>query len=339
MESRHPDDVQDSIRLERDANMLTKILLSFLVLALCIPLLSCASSSPIVGKWQNSTLDQTVEFTGDGKAILGSKGNFTAGTYQLVGDEIVSIKLNGLTGEIATAWQYKISGDKMEVTTAGDTTAFHRVDSFAKPTTSATITAPTVTSATSATTNPLPATSNPRPTSWAKPPAMAVDQNQTYTATIKTNYGDIVVQLFAKDAPLTVNNFVFLSRQGFYDNVRFHRVIKEFMIQTGDPTGTGAGGPGYQFADELPPKYQYEPGIVAMANAGPNTNGSQFFICTGAQSKNLNSYPNYTVFGKVIGGMDVVSKIAGVPVAKKYAGDPETSSPIEDVHIDGVSIQ
>ena len=174
---------------------------------------------------------------------------------------------------------------------------------------------------------------------WSKPPAMAIDQTKSYTATIKTNYGDVVVQLFDKDAPKTVNNFVFLSKQGYYNNIKFHRVIKEFMIQTGDPTGTGAGGPGYQFADELPPKYQYEPGIVAMANAGPNTNGSQFFICSGSQSKNLNSYPNYTVFGKVIGGMDVVSKIASVPVAKKYAGDPETSSPTVDVHMESISIQ
>ncbi len=174
---------------------------------------------------------------------------------------------------------------------------------------------------------------------WSKPPAMAIDQNKTYTATIKTNYGDIVVQLFAKDSPLTVNNFVFLSRQGFYNNVKFHRVIKGFMIQTGDPTGTGAGGPGYQFADELPPKYQYEPGIVAMANAGANTNGSQFFICSGPQSKNLNAYPNYNVFGRVTSGMDVVSQIESVPVAKKYAGDPETSSPTVDVHIVNVSIQ
>ncbi len=177
------------------------------------------------------------------------------------------------------------------------------------------------------------------PMKWSNPPAMTIDQNKSYTATIKTNYGDIVIQLFAKDAPKTVNNFVFLSRQGFYNNVKFHRVIQTFMIQTGDPTGTGAGGPGYQFADELPPKYQYEPGIVAMANAGPNTNGSQFFICTGSQSKNLNSYPNYTVFGKVVSGMDVVQKIASVPVAKKYAGDPETSSPTVDVHMESVSIQ
>ena len=177
------------------------------------------------------------------------------------------------------------------------------------------------------------------PMKWSKPPAMAIDQTKSYTATITTDNGSVVVQLFAKDAPTTVNNFVFLSRQGFYNNVKFHRVIKGFMIQTGDPTGTGAGGPGYQFADELPPKYQYEPGIVAMANAGPNTNGSQFFICTGSQSKNLNAYPNYTVFGRVISGMDVALKIESVPVVRRYAGDPETSTPKDDVLIKSVTIQ
>ena len=176
--------------------------------------------------------------------------------------------------------------------------------------------------------------------SWNSSPAMAIDQNKTYTATIKATYGDkqgdIVIELFAKGAPKTVNNFVFLANQGYFNGVKFHRVIKEFMIQTGDPTGTGAGGPGYRFADELPPKYQYEPGIVAMANAGPNTNGSQFFICTGSTSKNLNSYPNYTVFGRVISGMDVVQGIASVPVRLSSTG--EQSVPTVDVHMDSITI-
>jgi len=172
---------------------------------------------------------------------------------------------------------------------------------------------------------------------WKNPPAMTIDQNKQYTATIKTNYGDIVVQLLPKEAPVTVNNFVFLSRQGFYNNVKFHRVVAGFMIQTGDPTGTGAGGPGYQFADELPVKRQYAPGIVAMANAGANTNGSQFFICTGSTSKNLNSYPNYTIFGQVTAGMDVAQKIENVPVGRSPSG--EVSSPTVDVHINTVTIQ
>src|SRR5207302_5856543 len=119
---------------------------------------------------------------------------------------------------------------------------------------------------------------------------------------------DIVVDLFAGEAPKTVNNFVFLARQGFYDGVIFHRTIREFMIQTGDPTGTGRGGPGYKFADE-PVRRRYTRGILAMANAGPNTNGSQFFIMHGDSGLP----PNYTVFGEVREGMDAVDAIATAP--------------------------
>ena len=109
-------------------------------------------------------------------------------------------------------------------------------------------------------------------------PPLNIDENKTYTATMKTNHGDIGIQLLPKNAPLTVNNFVFLARDGYYDGVKFHRIVKGFMIQGGDPTGTGAGGPGYKFIDELPTTLDYYKGILAMANAGPNTNGSQFFI-------------------------------------------------------------
>ena len=171
---------------------------------------------------------------------------------------------------------------------------------------------------------------------WKTQPPMTIDQNKTYTATIKTNYGDITVQLLPKESPVTVNNFVFLSKQGFYNGVKFHRIIKTFMIQTGDPTGTGAGGPGYKFADELPAKHSYDPGIVAMANAGANTNGSQFFICTGADAKGLNYQPNYTQFGQVTGGMDIVQKIASLPVRVGSSGEPST--PTVDVHINSVTI-
>ena len=174
---------------------------------------------------------------------------------------------------------------------------------------------------------------------WTSPPEMSIDQTKTYTATIKTNKGDIVVELFPSESPLTVNNFVFLSRAGYYNNVKFHRVVKGFMIQTGDPTATGSGGPGYKFADELPVKRSYEPGIVAMANAGANTNGSQFFICSGSTSKNLNSMPNYNIFGKVTSGMDVVSQIESVPVKKRTPNDRETSLPTVDVHIDSITIE
>src|SRR5262245_38847802 len=104
---------------------------------------------------------------------------------------------------------------------------------------------------------------------WSQPPAMSIDPARRYSATLKTTKGDLTVELFASDAPQTVNNFVFLAREGFYDGVKFHRIIKDFMVQTGDPQGTGAGGPGYRFADE-PVTRDYEPGIVAMANAGPN---------------------------------------------------------------------
>src|SRR5436190_640595 len=115
--------------------------------------------------------------------------------------------------------------------------------------------------------------------SWRQPPEMTVDLARRYTATLRTTHGEIQAELFVEDAPVTVNNFVFLAREGFYDGVPFHRIIRGFMVQTGDPTGTGRGGPGYRFADELPKTLEYEPGALAMANAGPNTQGSQFFIC------------------------------------------------------------
>jgi peptidylprolyl isomerase len=163
---------------------------------------------------------------------------------------------------------------------------------------------------------------------------MTIDQNKQYTATIKTNYGDIVLELFPKEAPLTVNNFVFLARQGFYDGIKFHRVIKGFMIQSGDPTGTGAGGPGYEFADELPTTLDYTTGVIAMANSGPNTNGSQFFIML-ADYTNGKLPKNYSIFGKVVTDQDVADSIGNVPV-KTVNG--ENSSPTVDVHIDTVII-
>lgn len=165
---------------------------------------------------------------------------------------------------------------------------------------------------------------------------MQIDPAKRYQAILRTTKGDITIELLAGEAPMTVNNFVFLAREGFYDGVKFHRVIKPFMIQTGDPTGTGRGGPGYRFPDELPPKHPYEPGIVAMANAGPNTNGSQFFICSGPQAAGLNQYPNYTQFGRVVQGMDVVQALASVPVTASFGG--ERSKPLEDIRIESVTI-
>lgn len=172
---------------------------------------------------------------------------------------------------------------------------------------------------------------------WGAPPPMQIDPAKSYHATLSTTKGDVRIQLLADEAPATVNNFVFLAREGFYDGVKFHRVIRPFMIQTGDPTGTGAGGPGYQFKDELPPRHSYEPGMVAMANAGPNTNGSQFFICSGAQARALDNHPNYTQFGRVVAGMDVVEALAAVPVARSPHG--EASAPTELIQITGVSIE
>jgi len=143
--------------------------------------------------------------------------------------------------------------------------------------------------------------------SWEKPPEMTIDQTKSYEAIIKTEKGDVRIKLFADKAPVTVSNFVFLSRQGFYDGVTFHRVIPGFMAQTGDPTGTGTGGPGYTFKDEFDPSLRHDSeGIVSMANAGPNTNGSQFFI-TYAPEPHLDD--GHSVFGKVTEGMDVLKTL------------------------------
>ncbi|MBC7258531.1 MAG: peptidylprolyl isomerase [Chloroflexi bacterium] len=136
---------------------------------------------------------------------------------------------------------------------------------------------------------------------------MTIDPTKQYFAILKTEKGDIRIQLFADKAPKTVNNFVFLARQGFYDNTTFHRVIPGFMAQGGDPTGTGSGGPGYQFADEFHPDLKHDSeGILSMANAGPNTNGSQFFI-TYAPQPHLDGH--HAVFGKVVSGMDVLQAL------------------------------
>ncbi len=141
---------------------------------------------------------------------------------------------------------------------------------------------------------------------WSSPPAMTIDPSKTYTATVDTTAGTFTIALDAKQAPKTVNNFVFLAKQGFYKCVLFHRVIPNFMDQTGDPTGTGSGGPGYQFADENLPS-SYAPFDVAMANSGPNTNGSQFFIIVPGGQSQLQSL--YSLFGHVTSGQSVVQTI------------------------------
>ncbi len=145
------------------------------------------------------------------------------------------------------------------------------------------------------------------PKRYSQPFEMKIDPAKNYTATIKTNKGDIVLKLYASQAPRTVNNFVCLAQDGYYDGVTFHRVIKDFMIQGGDPTGTGRGGPGYTFKDEFDPKLKHDrPGVLSMANAGPNTNGSQFFI-THVPTPHLDG--KHSVFGQVTQGQDVVNKI------------------------------
>ncbi|MFC1921446.1 peptidylprolyl isomerase [Chloroflexota bacterium] len=167
---------------------------------------------------------------------------------------------------------------------------------------------------------------------WTSPPPMTIDQGKEYAATIETNFGDIEVQLFAEEAPIAVNNFVFLARQGFYDGLKFHRVVKGFLIQGGDPEGTGTGGPGYTFEDEEVTR-DYVAGTLAMANRGSDTNGSQFFITLA----NLSSLPkNYTIFGIVTGGFNSINKIADVRVSPDQSG--EWSIPDAKVLIETITI-
>ncbi len=146
----------------------------------------------------------------------------------------------------------------------------------------------------------------PMQKSYSAPPEMKIDTSKKYTATIETEKGDLVVELFAADVPRTVNNFVFLAREGFYDNVTFHRIIANFMAQGGDPTATGTGGPGYTFADEFT-EHTHVTGALSMANSGPNTNGSQFFI-TYAPQHHLNGM--HSVFGQLTEGTDVLKRLA-----------------------------
>jgi cyclophilin family peptidyl-prolyl cis-trans isomerase len=163
-------------------------------------------------------------------------------------------------------------------------------------------------------------------------PEMEIDQNKKYIAELHTTLGDITIEFNAKATPITVNNFVSLARKGFYNNTIFHRVIKGFMIQGGDPQGTGAGGPGYQFDDEAF-EGEYTRGTVAMANAGPDTNGSQFFI----MHQDTPLQKNYVIFGKVTKGIEVVDKIATAEMKQSRTGEP--SVPVNPVKITSVDIK
>ncbi len=172
-----------------------------------------------------------------------------------------------------------------------------------------------------------------RQTTFSEAPDMQIDAAKSYEAVVKTSKGEFTIELFAKDAPIAVNSFVFLSKQRYFEGIVFHRIVPDFVIQAGDPTGTGRGGPGYTFEDELNSPYEYGPGIVAMANAGPNTNGSQFFVCTGERSKDLNQIPNYTIFGRIKDGMDTVLAIGATPVGGMNGDTPQETVTIESVTI------
>ena len=171
--------------------------------------------------------------------------------------------------------------------------------------------------------------SSPVRREFREPPPMCVDPSKRYTATMDTSMGSLTIALDAAAAPLTVNNFVVLARYHYYDGVIFHRIINGFVCQGGDPTGTGRGGPGYRFADELPKPGRYEIGSLAMANAGPNTNGSQFFLISGPSGAGLP--PQYSLFGKVVAGLDVVDAMQNVETDRN-------DRPLTDVTINSVTI-
>jgi peptidylprolyl isomerase len=157
---------------------------------------------------------------------------------------------------------------------------------------------------------------------------MFIDPEKRYTAEMVTSKGTMVISLDPAAAPRTVNSFVFLARYHYYDGIVFHRIIPGFVLQGGDPTGTGSGGPGYKFADELPKAGRYELGSLAMANAGPNTNGSQFFIISGPSGVRLP--PQYSLFGKVVSGADVIAVIDAIGT---QSGNPKEKVVIESVTI------
>lgn len=176
---------------------------------------------------------------------------------------------------------------------------------------------------------PNPDGTSERRISFDSSPPMVIDPDRSYSAEMVTSAGAITIDLYSARAPVTVNNFVFLARWHYYDGIIFHRIIRDFVIQGGDPEATGRGGPGYRFTDELPDPGEYQVGSLAMANAGPDTNGSQFFVITGSAGVALP--PAYSLFGQVVDGLDVVAFIDGVPTGP---GD----RPVDDVAIESVTI-
>ncbi|MGC8628391.1 MAG: peptidylprolyl isomerase [Acidimicrobiales bacterium] len=175
---------------------------------------------------------------------------------------------------------------------------------------------------------PAPDGTSPRSQHFDAPPPMCIDVSRRYSAEMTTSKGTMVLALDPVAAPKTVNNFVFLARYHYFDGTVFHRVVPGFVLQGGDPTGTGTGGPGYRFEDELPRPGRYELGSLAMANAGPNTNGSQFFIVSGPSGVRLP--PQYSLFGKVVSGLDVVAAIDAVGTV---AGHPTERVVVESVDV------
>jgi peptidylprolyl isomerase len=170
--------------------------------------------------------------------------------------------------------------------------------------------------------------SSPKKQRFKSEPEIGIDSSKRYTAVMETSKGSMTIELDPAAAPRAVNSFVFLARYHYFDGIVFHRIIPGFVIQGGDPTGTGTGGPGYRFADELPAPGRYELGSLAMANAGPDTNGSQFFVISGPDGMRLP--PNYSLFGKVVKGLEVVADIDAI--------GSRSGKPSEDVVIESVTI-
>ena len=187
-----------------------------------------------------------------------------------------------------------------------------------------------------------PATAGKPKPQFSGPPPMKIDTKATYRATMVTSCGTIVIELDAERAPQTVNSFVFLAKQGYFDGQYFHRLDTSIdVIQGGDPSGTGSEGPGYAIPDELNGELTYTPGTLAMANAGANTGGSQFFIITGPEGTNLDGNPNYTIFGKIVEGLGVAQEIQALPILDPAAaanGDLSGQRPKQAVYIDKVTI-
>jgi peptidyl-prolyl cis-trans isomerase B (cyclophilin B) len=253
-------------------------------------------------------------------------------------------KRNGLflllipVGALVLIGLIKLVGDDSD-----DTASTTTIDAFASttvdpnlPTTTLTPLPSTIAGAVLTGATPCPAAdgSSPRTITFAQVPPSCIDATKTYSAEVTTNKGAYTIELDAGAAPLTVNNFVVLARYHYFDNTICHRAIPQFAVQCGDPTGTGGGGPGYSFADELPASGAYKVGSIAMANSGPDTNGSQFFIITGANGVALT--PDYTLFGQVTDGLDTTV------VALDALGNPDQAAngvpPLEQIIIQSVTI-